>query len=77
MGVVMSLCLERRGVNVKFTYPTPKRIEITAEMPLAEIIYDFFTTKIGVYIYNKAIEDACILMNEKVEELYTLEKKSR
>jgi len=42
MGVVMSLCLERRGVNIKFTYPTPKRIEITAEMPLAEIIYDFY-----------------------------------
>ncbi len=42
MGTVMSLCLERRGVNIKFTYPTPKRIEITAEMPLAEIIYDFY-----------------------------------
>jgi GTP-binding protein LepA len=42
MGVVMTLCLERRGVNTKFTYPTPKRIEITCEMPLAEIIYDFY-----------------------------------
>jgi GTP-binding protein LepA len=42
MGVVMTLCLERRGVNIKFIYPTPKRIEITAEMPLAEIIYDFY-----------------------------------
>ncbi len=42
MGAVMTLCLERRGVNIKFTYPTPKRIELTAEMPLAEIIYDFY-----------------------------------
>jgi len=42
MGTVMNLCLERRGVNIKFIYPTPKRIEITAEMPLAEIIYDFY-----------------------------------
>ena len=42
MGAVMNLCLERRGVNVKFNYPTPKRIELTAEMPLAEIIYDFY-----------------------------------
>ncbi|MCK5255396.1 MAG: translation elongation factor 4, partial [Deltaproteobacteria bacterium] len=42
MGVVMNLCLERRGVNTKFLYPTPKRIELTAEMPLAEIIYDFY-----------------------------------
>ena len=42
MGAVMNLCLERRGVNTKFLYPTPKRIELTAEMPLAEIIYDFY-----------------------------------
>ncbi len=42
MGVVMNLCLERRGVNIQFHYPTPKRIEITSEMPLAEIIYDFY-----------------------------------
>jgi GTP-binding protein LepA len=42
MGAVMNLCLERRGVNTKFFYPTPKRIELTAEMPLAEIIYDFY-----------------------------------
>jgi GTP-binding protein LepA len=42
MGAVMNLCLERRGVNIKFIYPTPKRIELTAEMPLAEIIYDFY-----------------------------------
>ena len=42
MGAVMTLCLERRGVNTRFHYPTPKRIEITCEMPLAEIIYDFY-----------------------------------
>ena len=42
MGAVMNLCLERRGVNTRFHYPTTKRIEITCEMPLAEIIYDFY-----------------------------------
>jgi GTP-binding protein LepA len=42
MGAVMTLCLERRGVNTRFHYPTQKRIEITCEMPLAEIIYDFY-----------------------------------
>lgn len=42
MGAAMNLCLERRAVNIKFVYPTPKRIEITAELPLAEIIYDFY-----------------------------------
>ncbi len=42
MGMVMDLCLERRGVNSRFTYPTPGRIEIQFDMPLAEVIYDFY-----------------------------------
>ena len=42
MGVVMELCLERRGVNSQFNYPTPGRIEIQFDMPLAEVIYDFY-----------------------------------
>lgn len=42
MGAVMKLCLERRGVNSRFTYPTPGRIEIIFDMPLAEVIYDFY-----------------------------------
>jgi len=42
MGVVMDLCLERRGINSQFTYPTPGRIEIQFDMPLAEVIYDFY-----------------------------------
>lgn len=42
MGAVMDLCLERRGVNARFTYPTPGRIEVHFEMPLAEVIYDFY-----------------------------------
>jgi GTP-binding protein LepA len=42
MGTVMDLCLERRGVNSRFSYPTPGRIEIQFDMPLAEIIYDFY-----------------------------------
>ncbi len=42
MGAVMELCLERRGTNSKFHYPTPGRIEIQFDMPLAEVIYDFY-----------------------------------
>ena len=42
MGSVMDLCLERRGVNSRFSYPTPGRIEIQFEIPLAEVIYDFY-----------------------------------
>ena len=42
MGAVMNLCMERRGMNSQFTYPTPGRIEISLEMPLAEVIVDFY-----------------------------------
>jgi GTP-binding protein LepA len=42
MGVVMDLCRDRRGVNPQFNYPTPGRLEIRCDMPLAEIIYDFY-----------------------------------
>jgi GTP-binding protein LepA len=42
MGAVMTLCLERRGVNPQYSYPTPGRIEITCEIPLAEVIYEFY-----------------------------------
>jgi GTP-binding protein LepA len=42
MGAVMDLCLERRGENARFNYPTPGRIEVQFDMPLAEVIYDFY-----------------------------------
>ncbi len=42
MGAVMKLCLERRGVNPRVAYPTPARIEITFDMPLAEVVFDFY-----------------------------------
>ncbi len=42
MGVIMTLCMERRGVNTHYHYPMPGRIEFTCELPLAEVIYDFY-----------------------------------
>ncbi len=42
MGAVMSLCMERRGENTNYHYPTPGRIEFSCELPLAEVIYDFY-----------------------------------
>ncbi len=42
IGSVMTLCRERRSQNIRYHYPTPGRIELTAEMPLAEVIYDFY-----------------------------------
>ena len=42
MGPVMNLCMERRGEKTSYNYPTPGRIELTCELPLAEVIYDFY-----------------------------------
>jgi GTP-binding protein LepA len=42
MGAVMDLCLERRGVNSHFNYPSPGRIEVQFDMPLAEVVFDFY-----------------------------------
>jgi GTP-binding protein LepA len=38
----MKLCTDRRGVNSKLSYLGPKRVELIYEMPLAEVIYDFY-----------------------------------
>jgi len=42
MGAMMTLCMERRGENTHYHYPMPGRIEFTCELPLAEVIYDFY-----------------------------------
>jgi GTP-binding protein LepA len=42
VGSVMKLGVERRGTNSRFNYPSPGRVEITFEMPLAEVIIDFY-----------------------------------
>lgn len=42
VGAVMKLCMERRGVNSHLSYPTPGRVEVTFDLPLAEVIFDFY-----------------------------------
>lgn len=42
MGAVMKLCLGRRGINKNYQYLTNNRLEMIFELPLAEIIYDFY-----------------------------------
>jgi GTP-binding protein LepA len=42
VGSVMTLCIEKRGVIVGQTYLTSDRVELTFEMPLAEIVFDFY-----------------------------------
>ncbi|HXJ99536.1 MAG TPA: translation elongation factor 4 [Gelidibacter sp.] len=42
VGNVMSLCIEKRGIILNQTYLTPERVELTFDMPLAEIVFDFY-----------------------------------
>ena len=42
IGPVMDLCLERRAENISFDYISKGRVEIKADLPLAEILYDFY-----------------------------------
>ncbi|MBE14853.1 MAG: translation elongation factor 4 [Dokdonia sp.] len=42
VGPVMSLCIEKRGEITNQTYLTPERVELSFDMPLAEIVFDFY-----------------------------------
>ncbi len=90
MGAVMTLCMERRGENTKYHYPMPGRIEFTCELPLAEVIYDFYdklksiTQGYGSFDYELAdyrVSDLVkldILVNgEQVDALSQLVHRSR
>lgn len=42
MGAVMKLCLDRRGINKTYHYLTNSRLEMIFELPLSEVVYDFY-----------------------------------
>lgn len=42
IGAIMTLCLEKRGEIINQVYLTTTRVELTFEMPLAEIVFDFY-----------------------------------
>jgi GTP-binding protein LepA len=42
MGAVMKLCLDRRGLNKNYQYLTSNRLEMIFELPLSEVIFDFY-----------------------------------
>ena len=90
MGAVMTLCLERRGENTRYHYPMPGRIEFSCELPLAEVIYDFYdrlksvTQGYGSFDYElldyrtSDLVKVDILMNsEQVDALSQLVHRSR
>ncbi len=42
VGNVMSLCIEKRGIITNQTYLTTERVELLFDLPLAEIVFDFY-----------------------------------
>lgn len=42
IGAIMTLCMEKRGELRNQSYLTPERVELSFELPLAEIVFDFY-----------------------------------
>jgi GTP-binding protein LepA len=42
LGNIMTLCMEKRGVQTNMTYLDEKRVEIIYDMPLSEVLFDFY-----------------------------------
>jgi len=42
IGPILNLCMEKRGIIKSQNYLTPDRVEMIFEMPLAEIVFDFY-----------------------------------
>ena len=42
IGTVMELCRDKRGSNTTFNYLAVGRVELTSELPLAEVLFDFY-----------------------------------
>lgn len=42
IGNIMNLCMNKRGILLNQSYLTPTRVELVFEMPLAEIVFDFY-----------------------------------
>ncbi|MDB9823509.1 translation elongation factor 4, partial [Deltaproteobacteria bacterium] len=90
MGAVMDLCMDRRGENARFNYPTPGRIEIIFDLPLAEVLYDFYdrlktvTQGYGSFDYelldyreNELVKVDVLVNGERVDALSQIVHKDR
>ena len=42
LGAIIKLCQDRRGIQLDLKYQTAKRVQLTYEMPLAEIVFGFY-----------------------------------
>ncbi len=85
VGNVMSLCIDKRGQITNQTYLTTERVELNFDMPLAEIVFDFYDrlktvskgyasfdyTPIGMRV-SKLVRVDILLNNQPVDALSAL-----
>ncbi|MBC7720743.1 MAG: elongation factor 4 [Pedobacter sp.] len=90
IGNIMTLCLGKRGILLNQAYLTPTRVELTFEMPLTEIVFDFYDklksqtrgyasfdyAPIG-YREADIVKMDILLNNEKVDALSALIHRAR
>lgn len=85
VGAVMKLCIEKRGTLLNQVYLTSNRVELTVELPLGEIVFDFydklksiskgyasFDYHITGYKQAKLVRLDILLNSEPVDALSTL-----
>jgi|UniRef100_A0A7C3SJA7 GTP-binding protein LepA len=90
VGAVMKLCTERRGENPQFSNPLPGRVELRYDLPLAEVIIDFYdklksvTQGYGSFDYELSgyrpsdlVKLDILLNGEKVDALSMIVHRSR
>jgi GTP-binding protein LepA len=90
LGAVLKLCLERRGTGVSHQYLEGRRLELTCELPLAEVIYDFhdrlktctqgygsFDYEILEYRESKLVKLDILINGERVDALSQLIHRDR
>lgn len=90
MGPVMKLCLDRRGSSTNYQYLTSNRLEMFFELPLAEVVYDFYdrlksiTKGYGSYDYElkdyretDLVKMDILINGERVDALSQLVHKDR
>ncbi len=90
IGNIMTLCLGKRGILLNQSYLTPTRVELIFEMPLTEIVFDFYdklksqTRGYASFDYtpidyreSDIVKMDILLNNEKVDALSALIHRSR
>ncbi len=90
IGNIMTLCINKRGMLIHQGYLTPTRVELTFEMPLTEIVFDFYdklksqTRGYASFDYHPIgfresdiVRMDILLNNEKVDALSALIHRSR